>query len=181
MALTRDDILGAALEILDTYGLPDLTMRRVASQLGVQAGALYWHVPNKQHLLSGLADLVLADLPALGDAAPADTVVARGLDLREVLLRHRSGAELLSAALSLRPWSESPGAALEAWLTARDVPADTARQLAAAAVHLVIGHVLDEEQRIASAALNVGEGPDAGSEDRLRRGLEMLARGALAC
>ena len=58
MALSRAAITGAGLEILDIYGLGDLSMRRVADTLGVQAGALYYHVPNKQSLLAALADEV---------------------------------------------------------------------------------------------------------------------------
>ena len=49
-----------ALQILDEYGLPDLTMRRLAGALDVQASALYWHFPNKQTLLAELANRILA-------------------------------------------------------------------------------------------------------------------------
>ena len=57
--LSPDDVVTAALDILDRQGLPDLTMRRVASALDVQASALYWHFPNKQTLLAALADRIV--------------------------------------------------------------------------------------------------------------------------
>ena len=51
MALTKRAVVEAAGAILDEFGLADLSMRRVADVLGVQPGALYYHVPNKQSLL----------------------------------------------------------------------------------------------------------------------------------
>ena len=45
--------------MLDRYGLADLTMRRLATELGVQPSALYHHFPNKQALLAAVADEVL--------------------------------------------------------------------------------------------------------------------------
>ena len=62
MSLTRQDVLGAALVILDEYGLADLSMRRLGDVLGVRAGALYHHVPNKQTLLAWVADGILATI-----------------------------------------------------------------------------------------------------------------------
>jgi AcrR family transcriptional regulator len=44
MSLTRRQIVDAAMDILRNYGLGDLSMRRLARDLGVQPGALYWHV-----------------------------------------------------------------------------------------------------------------------------------------
>ena len=64
MQLRRADVVDGAMAILDEYGLADLTMRRLASSLGVQPGALYWHFPNKQTLLGALADRILAPLDA---------------------------------------------------------------------------------------------------------------------
>lgn len=52
MQLRRGDVLDGAMAILDEFGLADLTMRRLATSLGVQPGALYWHFPNKQTLLA---------------------------------------------------------------------------------------------------------------------------------
>ena len=62
MALDRDQVVDAAWHILQTYGLGDLSMRRLARELGVQPGALYWHVANKQELLTVLAERMVAPL-----------------------------------------------------------------------------------------------------------------------
>ncbi|WP_146128808.1 TetR/AcrR family transcriptional regulator [Corynebacterium sp. 13CS0277] len=75
MQLTRPTILTAAIAILDEYGLADTTMRRIAKQLSVAPGALYWHFPNKQALLAGIAVELLR--PLIG-AAPLRFLVNDG-------------------------------------------------------------------------------------------------------
>ncbi|MBC7673951.1 MAG: TetR family transcriptional regulator, partial [Polaromonas sp.] len=64
MALSREHIVDAAMTILRSYGLASLSMRNLAKNLGVQPGALYWHVKSKQDLLVLLADRILATTPA---------------------------------------------------------------------------------------------------------------------
>jgi TetR/AcrR family transcriptional regulator, tetracycline repressor protein len=46
-ALTKAAIVQAALDLLDEAGTDGLTLRALASRLGVQAPALYWHVASK--------------------------------------------------------------------------------------------------------------------------------------
>lgn len=62
--LTRQAVVERALKIADTDGLPAVTVRRLATELGVTPTALYWHVKNKNELLSALADHLLAALVA---------------------------------------------------------------------------------------------------------------------
>ncbi|GAA3239715.1 TetR/AcrR family transcriptional regulator C-terminal domain-containing protein [Dactylosporangium siamense] len=57
--LSRERVLDGALEYLDTYGLPALSMRKLGTHLGVEAMSLYRHVPNKGALLDGLVDRVM--------------------------------------------------------------------------------------------------------------------------
>jgi AcrR family transcriptional regulator len=63
--LNRDRILGAAVGIADERGVGAVTMREVASRLGVEAMSLYNHVANKDDILDGMVDLVAGqfDLP----------------------------------------------------------------------------------------------------------------------
>ncbi|EEI16935.1 TetR/AcrR family transcriptional regulator [Corynebacterium lipophiloflavum] len=98
-SLSRESISRQGLKILDEYGLADVTMRRVASSLGVAPGALYWHISNKQELIAGIAALIVAPLV---DAPPADapTPAALCAALRATLLRHRDGAEVVTTAMS---------------------------------------------------------------------------------
>ncbi|HOW94241.1 MAG TPA: helix-turn-helix domain-containing protein, partial [Mycolicibacterium fallax] len=85
----RAGIIATAAGILDAYGLADLTMRRLARELDVTAGALYWHFASKQQLLGAVADRVLAPAaatPPAGDWPARITAVATGL--RDALLSH---------------------------------------------------------------------------------------------
>ena len=65
LPLNRDRVLRAAVEIADEHGVAAVTMRGVASRLGVEAMALYNHVANKKDILDGMVDLVVEqfDLP----------------------------------------------------------------------------------------------------------------------
>jgi len=63
--LNRNRVLVAAVEIADDHGVGAVTMRAVASKLGVEAMSLYNHVANKDDILDGMVDLVVEqfDLP----------------------------------------------------------------------------------------------------------------------
>jgi AcrR family transcriptional regulator len=69
--LSLDEIFSAALSIVDAEGLSALSMRRLASVLGVQAMSLYHHLANKDALLDGLVATVLSRM-SLPDPAPVE-------------------------------------------------------------------------------------------------------------
>ena len=58
VGIQQEVIVRAALTLLDEVGLEGLTMRRLATALKIQAPSLYWHFPNKQALLDGMADAI---------------------------------------------------------------------------------------------------------------------------
>jgi len=58
VGVKQELIVRAALALLDEVGLEGLTMRRLATALKIQAPSLYWHFPNKQALLDGMADAI---------------------------------------------------------------------------------------------------------------------------
>jgi AcrR family transcriptional regulator len=60
--LTRERILREALSLVDEEGLAGLTMRRLGARLGVEAMALYNHVPGKEGLRDGIGELLWEDL-----------------------------------------------------------------------------------------------------------------------
>ncbi|MEU4571505.1 TetR family transcriptional regulator [Nonomuraea sp. NPDC023979] len=69
--LTADAIVERALRIGDAEGLDAVTIRRLATDLGVTPMALYWHFKNKDRLLEGMADhLVAGFAPARDDERP---------------------------------------------------------------------------------------------------------------
>jgi TetR/AcrR family tetracycline transcriptional repressor len=146
---TRDDVARTALQILDDYGLPDLTMRRLAAALDVQPSALYWHFPNKQTLLAELADRIVAPK---GQRHPESDAISHArsaaAELRDALLAYRDGAEVVSSTLALGLGSTMARDRLSAAITADGFDAELAQRAAIALLHFVLGHVSHEQQRM---------------------------------
>ena len=166
MALTRRSIVEAGLRILDEYGLGDLSMRRVADALGVQAGALYYHVPNKQSLLAALADEILAGPPASPEPSSPieDWLVEWSAGLRRRLLAHRDAAELVASTHALGLGAVDPCALGREWLEEDGTPEPAATM--AALLHFVLGHVLEEQTQAQMHQLGVVPHFDAAAHER---------------
>ncbi|MFC0435422.1 TetR/AcrR family transcriptional regulator [Kutzneria buriramensis] len=81
--LTREQIVSAAVEVLDTEGLEGLNMRALGKRLNCAATAVYWHVQSKDNLVVLAGDEVWSEieLPDLGvvDWRTAATTMAHGL------------------------------------------------------------------------------------------------------
>ncbi|MGY1671985.1 TetR/AcrR family transcriptional regulator [Geodermatophilus sp. SYSU D00710] len=78
--LDVDRIVAAAVELADREGLAAVTMRRLATELGVGAMTLYTHVPGKGELVDLMYDAVLGEVPPgppAGDWRDRLTAVAR--------------------------------------------------------------------------------------------------------
>jgi AcrR family transcriptional regulator len=65
--VTRDDVLVAALDLVDREGLDELSLRKLAADLDVETMSLYKRVANKEDLLAGIAGLIWGEVAA---AAP---------------------------------------------------------------------------------------------------------------
>ena len=59
--LTRDQVLSAVMAIIDEGGVEELTMRRLAKALDRNPMAIYRHAMDKDALLDGVVELVVAD------------------------------------------------------------------------------------------------------------------------
>ncbi len=57
--LTRERLVGAALELINAEGLDGLSMRSLAEHLDVKASSLYWHVRDRRELVELLAESIL--------------------------------------------------------------------------------------------------------------------------
>jgi AcrR family transcriptional regulator len=88
--LTRERVLRTAVALADARGLSELTMRKLASELDVEAMSLYNHVANKGDLLDGMIELVFSEIepPAPGGDWRAE-LRNRAVSTRAALLRHR--------------------------------------------------------------------------------------------
>jgi TetR/AcrR family transcriptional regulator, tetracycline repressor protein len=147
--LHKHDVVDAATALLDSYGIADLTMRRLARELAVSPGALYWHFANKQQLLGAVADRILT---SVDDVAGDWRGRIGGIcaQLRDALLSHTDGAELVSA--SFAAGQSNVMTRILAWLTDAAGEAGvnpTHAELAARTVlYYVLGFTADEQSRM---------------------------------
>ena len=147
----RSEVVDRAAHLLDEYGIADLTMRRLARELGLTPGALYWHFADKQELLGAVADRILepADRP-VADPAWDRRILGIGAALRDALLSSTDGAELVSATFA----SGRSQALVRIVARLVEAAADAgfeivnAEQAARTVVYYVLGFTADEQSRL---------------------------------
>jgi AcrR family transcriptional regulator len=116
--LTREQVLSAALQIIDEGGVEALTMRRLGQALGRNPTGIYRHAADKDALLDLVVEHVVADLVVLHErgreAGSADhvdweTALRRTAHaFRQIALAHPNVVPLLvnrsiTGPLALRP------------------------------------------------------------------------------
>ena len=96
--LNKERVFRAAVDLADREGLESLTMRKLAGELGVGAMSLYYYVPNKDELVTGMVDIVFSEieLPP-GDVDWRAAMRRRALSTREALNRHRWAVGLMES------------------------------------------------------------------------------------
>jgi TetR/AcrR family transcriptional regulator, tetracycline repressor protein len=103
MKIHRKQIIDTAMSLLDRDGLEGVTLRKVAAELHVHAGALYWHVKNKQELLDEMANVLLSEQFAHFEGPTPEQDWSEWLEgmclrLRQAMLAHREGARVVAGA-----------------------------------------------------------------------------------
>ncbi|BEL07369.1 TetR/AcrR family transcriptional regulator C-terminal domain-containing protein [Actinoplanes sichuanensis] len=130
---SRAEVTAAAITLADREGLPAVSMRRVAAELGTGAASLYRYVDSRDDLLDLMTDEVVAGyrLPEPGGPwLPSLLEVCR--QGRELMLRHGWLPELVLTRSALGPHGTD---LLEHVLAILAVhPADAGRKLEAFAV-----------------------------------------------
>ena len=102
--LSREEVVQAALQLLDQVGMDGLTMRALAQRLGVKAASLYWHLRDKDELADLLLDAINTEIPAPAPGLPWREQLERGAwEWRRVLLKHRDAARLAMGRFVMRP------------------------------------------------------------------------------
>jgi TetR/AcrR family tetracycline transcriptional repressor len=161
--LTRERLVGEALDLIVANGCAAFSMRALATQLGVVPGALYRHVRSKEQLYDLVLDGVLAEVdtradPALGWAAQ---VTGLAQQLRSALEQHPGIAEMLKAR---NPVSPHALAMVEAFLAALQAAGLAERQTARAfrliydyTVGFALGDPTSPGQRLIQDAAARGE------------------------
>jgi AcrR family transcriptional regulator len=161
-------VISAAIDYVDVYGLPRLTMRRLAARLGVEAMSLYKHVRSRDQLLDAIVEQVLDELyrdpevhlqPQGDDWQDYLRRLAHGL--RRIALTHPQVFPLIGTRPPSAPWIRPPLRSLR-WidallggLTASGFSAAEAAAAYKAFTSFLLGHLLLEV-----AQLDVPIGPE---------------------
>jgi AcrR family transcriptional regulator len=96
--LSRDRVLLAAVALADHAGIDAVSMRRLAQELGVVPMALYKHVANKDELLDGMVDAIVAEIePPVPTGDWRTAVRQRILSARRALRRHSWASRLIAS------------------------------------------------------------------------------------
>jgi TetR/AcrR family tetracycline transcriptional repressor len=103
MKVNREIVVRRGLSLLNEGGLEQLTLRRLAVALKIQAPTLYWHFRSKEELIDAMATLALAegtsDLVPVGKSSDWKLWVSTfGHGLRKTLLKYRDGARMVAGS-----------------------------------------------------------------------------------
>src|SRR3569832_229866 len=101
MAVTRDDVIHTAIQLLQEVGLDGLTLRRLATELGISAPTLYWHVKDKRELLDLMSEAMVREarekMPPFPQGLPWDEKIAEGMRRQyEAIIAWRDGARVVA-------------------------------------------------------------------------------------
>ena len=95
--LSRDRVLATAVAMADEHGVDELSMRKLAKELGYEVMSLYNHVTNKDDLLDGMVDAVAGEIVMPDDDLGWKAAVRQvAMSAHDALVRHRWAAGLWS-------------------------------------------------------------------------------------
>jgi AcrR family transcriptional regulator len=158
--LAADEIIAAAVDIFLEQGLDAVSMRSVASRLGVSPAPLYSRVGNKDSLVDAIADHLLADLaPPHVEGEPwMDYALRWAKELRHRLRRAHDSRLILVAGREAYVEASRP---LVAVMRASSFAADAAVQACRLVMWATVGFVAIE---------NAAQAPSVNSTRRHRSG-----------
>lgn len=151
MRYHRDDVLEHAHQLVSSYGLGALTMRRLGAELGVQPSAIYHHFANKQTLLAGVAEEILRrgrrPRTAERDDWPGRLREACA-ELRDAMLACTDGADVVATVWAFGMGVQAPATELEDILRDAGLGDELALVGSRTLLHYVFGHAFEEQTAI---------------------------------
>ncbi|MGW4767043.1 TetR/AcrR family transcriptional regulator [Nocardia sp. CA-129566] len=143
--LSRDRIVSAALDLVDAEGLEAVSIRRLATELGVQGPSLYNHVATKDDLLDAMVDAVLGriDLSMFTDISDWQVALRDwARSYRAALAAHPKLVPALNHGMGRRPNALRQADAVFGGLVAAGWPRREATQVGALMRFFVTGSTL---------------------------------------
>lgn len=174
-------IVTAAWALVDRSGMAGLSTRALAAALHVKSPALYWHVRNKEELLSLMVEHLLQDSL---DGIPPDLHWSEWLKQvarrqRQLLLSHRDSGFIASLAPPSARLREDVFPRIMAPLLESHLPGELASAAAGGLAALILGWVIYEQRPQTREFIEAHHRPDRAFElllDALVSGLEVSAR-----
>ena len=104
-SLTRDRIIDASIDLLDSSGEGGLTFRNLSERLATGPGAIYWHIANKSDLLTAACDAIVARTMEahVAGATPKATIRALALGIFDAIDAHPWVGSALTSPAGLLP------------------------------------------------------------------------------
>jgi AcrR family transcriptional regulator len=173
--LTREQIVKAAVDLLDTEGLEGLNMRALGNRLGSAATAVYWHVGSKDNLITLAGDDVWHEiaLPHLATTDWRTAATRMATDLHAMLTRHPWLVQAFGTYMVFGPGKARHDDHNLAIYEAAGFTSAQADQAAATVFTFVLGNALGPA---AATSFRRKLGRDGGNTDELMRDSMAQAR-----
>ena len=175
MKISRQQIVDAALRLLDDEGLDGFSLRRLAPRLGVETPAIYWHIKSKAELLGLMAAQLhlraRRDIPA--DIGWREWLIALGRETHDAMRNHRDAARLCTMVTPVGADSAEVAALLAAPLERCGLPRRLALSRQASVIALSLGWALYEQRDREAPFLS----PMLSFDESFEAGLQAMVRG----
>jgi AcrR family transcriptional regulator len=159
-SISREEIVRAAVGIIEAGGYEDMSIRNLAAELGVSPMSLYRHIRDKDDLLDEVADILLAEVwrPGADEGDWEAWVVEAAARLRQFLVTQPAGLHVYLRHPVVSPAAVERMGAMMAVLRRAGLDEATARSAYGALHTYTIGFAALEASRAASGSGNRGSG-----------------------
>ncbi|WP_208292768.1 TetR/AcrR family transcriptional regulator [Naumannella halotolerans] len=112
--LSRERIVQTAISYISDHGLASLSMRRLATTLGVEAMSLYRYVVSRDDLLDAIVEDLVEEMDSYPDVITApdhgwqDFLQRLAHGVRKVALAHPAAFPLIASRPAEAPWLRPP-------------------------------------------------------------------------
>jgi AcrR family transcriptional regulator len=177
--LTRDQIVNAAIGLLDADGLEGFNMRELGKRLDSAPTAVYWHVGSKANLITLAGDQAWSEI-ALPDLTQVDwrtAATSMATDLHSMLTRHTWLVQAFGSYLMYGPGKARHDDHALAVYEAGGFRGAQVDQAVAAVFTFVLGNALGATAQASLIRRLSGDGADAEAaiRDTMARAAEIAA------